>query len=511
LGYRIVVFDVAAALAAPIVALWLRDPAALTFVDPEPLAIYVSAAACLSVCFFVLFRVAHGLPRYFSFHDAIGIAKASACAVTATAAFSFTVTRLEEIPRSLPVIHFLILVAMLISGRLLHRTMVQRRDLVSAIDIPHEDERSVIIVGAGRLAWFYVRLLDSFAVDNRRIAAVLDDDERLHGRSMFGHVILGGTQDVKAILDDLAVHGVKISGFIICERNHDRALELRDRLEPLCLDHGLQLELLAEKLGVLGNATEVEVRDHPTFPLVFPNADYVRAKRAIDATLATFLILVCIPLFLLTGLLVLIAMGSPIIFWQRRIGRDRRTIYVYKFKTMHNSIDRKGRLLAEDERGSRIGRFLRATRLDELPQLYNVIKGDMALVGPRPLLPADQPVGPTSRLAVAPGLTGWAQIQGGKLVTVDEKNDLDEWYVRNASPWLDLEIALRTVAIVLRGDRRNEDRLVTALARAAEDKKRWESTATARGRKDLSTFGQHLGRGVVQVDGRSALVTEAAD
>ena len=71
LGYRIVVFDVAAALAAPIVALWLRDPAALTFVDPEPLAIYVSAGACLSVCFFVLFRVAHGLPRYFSFHDAI--------------------------------------------------------------------------------------------------------------------------------------------------------------------------------------------------------------------------------------------------------------------------------------------------------------------------------------------------------------------------------------------------------------------------------------------------------
>jgi hypothetical protein len=99
---------------------------------------------------------------------------------------------------------------------------------------------------------------------------------------------------------------------------------------------------------------------------------------------------------------------------------------------------------------SRIGRFLRATRMDELPQLLNVLLGEMSLIGPRPLLPEDQPSNTSIRLAVRPGISGWAQVNGGKLVGKDEKEKLDEWYVRNASLWVDLRIAWMTLAVLLR-------------------------------------------------------------
>jgi lipopolysaccharide/colanic/teichoic acid biosynthesis glycosyltransferase len=105
---------------------------------------------------------------------------------------------------------------------------------------------------------------------------------------------------------------------------------------------------------------------------------------------------------------------------------------------------------------SRIGRFLRRTRLDELPQLLNVLLGDMSLIGPRPLLPRDQPRNVAARLSVRPGITGWAQVNGGVLLSPDEKEQLDEWYIRNASPSLDLRIIVMTLMMFLRGDRRTE-------------------------------------------------------
>jgi hypothetical protein len=96
-------------------------------------------------------------------------------------------------------------------------------------------------------------------------------------------------------------------------------------------------------------------------------------------------------------------------------------------------------------------RFLRATRLDELPQLLNVLFGEMSMIGPRPLLPEDQPTNTSIRLSVRPGISGWAQVNGAKLVTKEEKQRLDEWYVRNASLWLDLRIAMMTIKLLLRG------------------------------------------------------------
>jgi lipopolysaccharide/colanic/teichoic acid biosynthesis glycosyltransferase len=474
---RLAIDDLLVAFFAPLLAFWLREAPFPADGQLEPYVIYLGAAICFSAWFFVQFRLAHGLPEFFSLHDALQIVRASGCAATATVVLLFTLTRLELIPRSIPPLHFLTLTAGLIGLRVLRRAIGQRREVAAAIDVSHDKERGVIIVGAGRLAWFYIRLLDTFVADNRRIVGILDEDKSLHGRSIFGHVVLGDTGEASALLDDLSQHGIDVRCFIICERDRAKAERLSASLKTLCLERGLDLEILAERIGIYSAERAESLVDNQSgdgYSLTKTSSGggnaFARLKRLIEPVLAVIFMLALSPLFALAGLLVAIGLGAPVLFWQRRIGRNGRAIYIYKFKSMRNPVDASGRRLTDVERLTSVGRFLRATRLDELPQLFNVVTGDMALVGPRPLLLVDQPAEQSVRLSVAPGLTGWAQIHGGKLVTAEEKNALDEWYVRNASLRLDIAILLRTLVIVLTGDQRNEDRLSAALAQALLDK-----------------------------------------
>ena len=123
-----------------------------------------------------------------------------------------------------------------------------------------------------------------------------------------------------------------------------------------------------------------------------------------------------------------------------------------------------GEAVPDDQRLSRLGRFIRATRLDEIPQLLNILVGDMSLIGPRPLLPHDQPGDPTLRLQVPPGITGWAQVNGGNLVTAEEKDALDIWYIKNASWRVDLRIVWLTLLVATSGERRDSRAVEEALA-----------------------------------------------
>jgi len=176
-------------------------------------------------------------------------------------------------------------------------------------------------------------------------------------------------------------------------------------------------------------------------------------KRFFDCILATAGLILLSPVLIVVCHLVRKRMGSPVLFRQKRPGLRGEPFYMYKFRTMTNACDDDGCLLPDCERLTPLGRFLRSTSLDELPELFNVLKGDMSLVGPRPLLmqylnlyTPEQ----ARRHEVRPGVTGWAQVNGRNALSWEDKFRMDVWYVDNRSFWLDLKILWMTIVKVFR-------------------------------------------------------------
>ena len=175
-------------------------------------------------------------------------------------------------------------------------------------------------------------------------------------------------------------------------------------------------------------------------------------KRALDIVIAGLGLILLSPLLGLLALVVAATMGLPVLFSQVRPGRNARPFRLYKFRTMRNAIDGSGASLSDAARLTRTGRFLRASSLDELPELWNILRGDMSLVGPRPLLMEYLPLyspEQARRHEVRPGLTGWAQVNGRNALTWDEKFALDVWYVDNRGFMLDLRILASTAIRVV--------------------------------------------------------------
>lgn len=176
-------------------------------------------------------------------------------------------------------------------------------------------------------------------------------------------------------------------------------------------------------------------------------------KRIFDIMLSSALVIIMSPILLATYLLVKIKLGSPAIFRQERPGRYGRIFTMYKFRSMTDARDKSGVLLPDEIRLTSFGKFLRKTSLDELPELFNILKGDMSFVGPRPLLVRYlERYSPEQarRHEVKPGLTGWAQVNGRNAISWEEKFKLDVWYVDHWSLWLDLKILCMTCGKVLR-------------------------------------------------------------
>ena len=172
-----------------------------------------------------------------------------------------------------------------------------------------------------------------------------------------------------------------------------------------------------------------------------------------DRSMALLLLILFSPILVVVAILVRLRMGSPVVFTQARPGKNSRVFTVYKFRTMTDDCDAQGNLLSDEERLIPLGQFFRNASLDELPQLLNVLLGDMSFVGPRPLLVrylerynSEQ----ARRHDVLPGITGWAQVNGRNALTWDEKFRLDLWYVDNWSLWLDFKILLLTVKKVFK-------------------------------------------------------------
>lgn len=178
-------------------------------------------------------------------------------------------------------------------------------------------------------------------------------------------------------------------------------------------------------------------------------------KRLFDVVLAFIGLILLSPVLLIVSLLVRVKLGGPVFFTQVRPGLNGKPFKMIKFRTMKNSVDKSGNLLPDAERMTDFGRLLRSTSLDELPELWNVLKGDMSLVGPRPLLMQYLPLysrEQNRRHEVKPGVTGWAQVNGRNSLSWDDKFKLDTWYVDNRSLLLDVKILFLTVKKVIARD-----------------------------------------------------------
>lgn len=187
-------------------------------------------------------------------------------------------------------------------------------------------------------------------------------------------------------------------------------------------------------------------------------------KEIFDRLLALFLVILFSPIFVLVSILIYLNMGLPILFRQKRPGKYENIFSIYKFRTMTDDRDESGELLPDNLRLKGIGKFVRTTSLDELPQLINILKGEMSFVGPRPLLVEYLPLyneKQKNRHNVKPGITGWAQVNGRNAISWEEKFNYDVWYVENKSFILDMKIIWMTFLKVIKRSDINSNTSVT--------------------------------------------------
>jgi lipopolysaccharide/colanic/teichoic acid biosynthesis glycosyltransferase len=478
---NIELYDVFCASAAPWLAFALRDP---RFLEPgfiDQAIIYSGVSLLVGITILIWSGVGNIISRYFSAADCYTILRAAFTSASVTSMVAFFITRLDTIPRSLPIIHFLILGSILIAGRLV-RARLTLQEEIDRQKMRSREDKNIIVVGANHVASFYIRLIDKFVLGHQRVLAVVDPNPRLRNRTLAGRQVIGAPEDLPNILREYKTHGIEIHKLVIAIDKSRLSLTALECLHSsISAGQQIDIEFIAERLGLTQHSSkessprEMDVAlqsrvNGAADVLLLQNRRYWKLKRATDIVVAGSLLVILAPVLAVVALAVRLGIGSPVIFWQRRVGRLGAGVFVFKFRTLLAPFDAQVRLRDESARLPRIGAFLRRTRLDELPQLLNILRGEMSLIGPRPLLPVDQPPDVGSRLAVPPGITGWAQVHGGNLITPDEKNALDEYYIRNASFWLDLKILLKTALILFTGDRRQANGGARAEAASSDSK-----------------------------------------
>ena len=450
---RFSVFDVTWAFLSPWLALWIRGAQVLTN-DLTAATFYCAISFISSLIAFLIFRTRDGMTHLFSVYDALKVAQAVLVSEFITCLVLFSLTRLDGVPRSTPLIHALILSAGLVIARAFIRMAHSEAD-VSAPTGEVATEH-IIVIGSNKLSSLYIDFLRAYAPDRYRVIAVLDDRDEMVGRSIAGVRVLGPSHHLLPVIEEFKEHGITVNRIIVGGNQDLLTQETMAELDRICDEYNIRLDFVPQLIGLSAlQAPTVENQAKPkvatAINISLPR--YFLAKRFIDFCLSFLLIVILLPVLLLVAIVVLLDVGSPVFYWQRRIGMNAQIFQMHKFRTLKPAFDWRGRPIGMTERISWVGALLRKFRLDELPQLLNVLVGDMSLIGPRPLLPHDQPPDPTLRLMVRPGITGWAQVNGGKLLTVEEKNARDEWYIRNASLGLDLKILAKTVLFMLTGER----------------------------------------------------------
>jgi len=502
LRVRLVPFDLFWAVVAPILALALRDPSLLdsSFYPYTTLPAYeyalVTTASAIPA--FLLFRISEGMSRFFSVHDVLAACGAVATTIASSSLILFVFTRLEGVPRSTPLICGLVMGGGLLFGRTLARVFhgEGRVEKDEAFEYAaYSNVRRVLLIGVDRFAAIAIKLIDTQTPRTTHVVAALDSRPSHVGRTISGVKIVGLVEDLDVVIDEYFVHGVDIDEVWLSDEAAPAASGPLLHLTELCAARGLRLVRIAEAL----NLTPATVDNRATTAQreaaqALQASNYFRLKRVIDIVVVSVLLIALLPVALIVACLTLLDVGAPVLFWQQRAGKNGRKFLLYKFRTFQAPFDALGARIPEERRLSKIGRAIRAVRLDELPQLMNVLVGDMSLIGPRPLLPQDQPADPRLRLMVRPGVTGWAQINGGTIITTEQKDALDAWYIQHASLRLDLEIIALTLRFIFTGEKLNSNTVEQAMrfreaasaAARVSARETGSSGATASGQDELA-------------------------
>ena len=451
----IVIFDCVVAISAPMVAVAFRGifEARLDMSwDILPYAMTSSLASLLLLWWFGVMRAAW---RYFAFSDALRAMQCIAMAVAIGAVAGFAVNRLDGVPRSIPLIHIILQAGAFVAVRALMQRLLSTKSRRSPAR-----PGGVLVIGCNPTAEAYVRAVEVLSQGALEVAGLLAEDAAMVGLTVRGKQVLGTISQVRSALTSLQVHGIDLQKIAVAVPEKSLSALHHAALDRILAETRIPVIYLD---SLFGEATGSDMEQEAVHPKVGRALrSYGPLKNCLDILASCILLVVTSPLFAAVALLTLIDLGQPICFWQKRMGRRGQSITLYKFRTMRSPLGPHGEKLTDVQRTSKIGHFLRKTRLDELPQLLNIFHGDMSFVGPRPLLPIDQPAEVMERLSVKPGLTGWAQVNGGKLVTPEEKRALDLWYVGHANLWLDLKIAWMTLEMFVRGDRLNTATIIAA-------------------------------------------------
>ena len=301
------------------------------------------------------------------------------------------------------------------------------------------------------LAEMYLGAMEELGARKFKVVGFLAHGMQLRGRLLRSHKVLGVPEDLLKVAQELEVHGTWLDRIVVAEDLQRLSPSARQALLNFETASNVKIHLLPELLGFGPSSDKVAGADKTTEAPTGEGAtlrDPGRRqypKRLFDIFGAAILLIITAPLFVVITLLIAIDVGLPVVFWQHRPGRFGRHFKLYKFRTMRAPHDEQGNRIADEVRLSKFGTLVRLSRLDELPQLYNILVGEMSFVGPRPLLVTDHEPGTQERLLVRPGLTGWAQVNGGRKLAPEDKAALDIWYVAHLSLTLDLKIALRTL------------------------------------------------------------------
>ncbi|MGH1420088.1 MAG: sugar transferase [Hyphomicrobiaceae bacterium] len=474
--------DVLILLSATLLALYLREnfePATDRFIALVP---YLTATTIAGFAVHLLFALPQPIWRYSVFSDYVRIAITTAIIVVAAAGLTWGFNRLDGVARSLPFLHYLVAVAMLVATRSLWKehniSSELRKSIGSSQDaIEKTAIKTILIVGVSRLTETYTQSIIELAPGRIKVAGLLSERTQNIGRLAAGYRILGKPEEIDRIVSNLEVHGVIIDKVVVATAFDQLSTSAQTALQNFACQASTEIQYLANQFGFddarrtrdssrSGVVIETEGCHKVLAPQVLENISatsfYWQTRRCIDVIGATFLIVALSPLMLLVGLCVATKIGLPIAFWQQRPGLAGRSFKLFKFRTMKTEYSGNGHKLSDADRTAPIGIFLRRTHLDELPQLFNILKGDMSFIGPRPLLPKDQSDAYRARLMIRPGLTGWAQVNGGRTVSADDKAALDIWYAQNANLRLDIRIIARTMAMLIIGERECRNPIQTA-------------------------------------------------